>query len=84
MLKKDTLTEFTRYIIFQMVDHPEEINITETNVNGVVVIEARVNKKDVGRVVGRKGQTVESIRSLLHCMASKNNKRIILQVEENE
>lgn len=46
------------------------------------VIELRVAKEDFGRVIGKQGRTVESLRTILNAVAARNNRKVILQIIE--
>jgi predicted RNA-binding protein YlqC (UPF0109 family) len=48
------------------------------------VIELRVAKEDLGRVIGRQGRTVQALRTILNAIASRNNRKVILQIIEEK
>ncbi len=63
-----------------LVEHPEEVSVTE-RVNGdTVVLELRVAKRDVGRVIGREGRIARSIRTVMRAQAVRENKRVIVDI----
>lgn len=84
MLDSDTeatpIKEVAKYMIEQLVDFKKDINIKNVESDGVLVIEVIVNNKDVGKVVGKGGATVGSIRTYLNCIAARQNRRLTFQV----
>ena len=60
-----------------LVEHPEEVSVEERVSGDTVVLELRVAKKDVGRVIGREGR---SIRTVMRAQAVRENKRVIVDI----
>jgi predicted RNA-binding protein YlqC (UPF0109 family) len=56
---------FLEYVVKGLVQHPEEVSVTPVDRGGQTVFEVRVNPADAGRVIGRQGQTINAIRTLL-------------------
>lgn len=73
-------TELVEYIVKSIVDNPDEVNVSETENPSSVIVEVRVADEDVGRVIGRGGVVVNSIRNLLQVIASKQGKRVSLEI----
>lgn len=76
------MKEFIEYIAKQLVDSPDEINITEEEKDGKYLIKIRVASLDVGKIIGRKGRSAQAMRVLLTAIAAKNGKRANLEVDE--
>jgi len=76
------LKQFLENIIVPIVDKPDEVNITEVDGESVCIYELRINKGDFGKVLGKNGKNVQSIRTLLSAVAAKNGKRAYLEVVE--
>lgn len=74
------LSELVEFISKALVDHPDQVEVTEAEGEQTTVIELRLAKEDLGRVIGRDGRTAKSIRALLSAMASRTNKRTILEI----
>lgn len=74
--------DFVEYIIKQMVNGPDEVVVTRTVDEMGVLITLRVAKEDMGRIIGKSGQTAKSIRVLLRVVGSKNNARVNLKIVE--
>lgn len=76
--------EFLEYVIKSLVDHPDDVK-TERKVDEMgVLITFLVNPEDMGQIIGQRGATARSIRSLLRIVGSKNNARVNLKIEEPE
>ena len=78
------MREFIEYLIKQLVDKPEEVQINEIAGEQTIVFELRVGDGDMGKVIGRHGQTASSLRILLAAAAAKQGKRFVLEILENE
>ena len=75
---------FLEYVVRGLVDHPDAVSVSPVERHGVTVYELRLHPEDVGRVVGRKGSTINAIRSLLLVGSAKKGQRSTLEiVEEN-
>ncbi len=74
--------EFVEFIVKQIVENPDEVEI-ERNVDEMgVLITLKVSKDDMGKIIGKNGQTAKSIRILLRVIGSKNNARVNLKIVE--
>ncbi len=67
-------------IVKSLVDHDDKVELTEINGEQSNIIELRVAKEDIGKVIGRQGRTADAIRTILNCSAAKHSKRYILQI----
>jgi predicted RNA-binding protein YlqC (UPF0109 family) len=75
---------FLEYVVRGLVDHPDAVSVSPVERHGVTVYELRLHPEDIGRVVGRKGSTINAIRSLLLVGSAKKGQRSTLEiVEEN-
>ena len=76
--------EFLEYLIKALVDVPDAVK-SERKVDEMgVLITLKVDPTDMGKIIGRNGQTAKSIRSLLRVVGIKNNARVNLKIEEPE
>lgn len=76
--------DFVEYIVKQMVTKPDEIEVNRSVDEMGVLITLKVAKDDMGRIIGKNGQTAKSIRVLLRVVGSKNNARVNLKIIEPE
>ena len=65
-----------------LVDYPEEVNVLEVEGERTAVLELKVNKSDLGKVIGKEGQTARAIRVILSAAATKLGKRAVLEILE--
>jgi len=75
---KDLITEIVR----ALVDQPEEVSVNEIGGSHTILMEVRVAKPDMGKVLGKQGRTAQAIRTILSAGAGKARKRYILEIVE--
>jgi len=75
---KDLLTK----IVQAVVDNPEQVSVSELEASHTTVLELRVAKEDMGRVIGKQGRMAKAIRTLLYAASGKAGKRYILEIVE--
>ena len=73
---KDLLT----YIAQNLVDNPDEVNVTERETDSETIFELRVNPTDMGKVIGRQGRIAKEIRALMRSVAVRQGKRISVDI----
>ncbi|MBX9922646.1 MAG: KH domain-containing protein [Rhabdochlamydiaceae bacterium] len=78
------MKEFVGYITKCLVDHPDQVKINEISGSHTLIIELSVEKSDVGKIIGKKGKTINAIRTLLMSVASRNGIRVNLEIIEDE
>ncbi len=76
--------DFVEYIVKQLVTNPDAIEISRSVDEMGVLITLKVAKEDMGRIIGKNGQTAKAIRILLRVVGSKNNARVNLKIIEPE
>src|SRR3990170_73542 len=77
-------TEFLEFVVKSIVDHPEDVECERKIDEMGVLLSLKVNRQDMGQVVGRDGSTAKAIRSLLRIVGVKNNARVNLKILEPE
>ena len=65
-----------------IVDKPEEVSLREVEGEKTTVLELRVAKEDLGKVIGKQGKTAQAMRTILNAMATKLKKRAVLEIIE--
>ncbi len=78
------MKELIEYIVKAIVDFPENVNVTQIDGETTVVFELRVRQEDVGKVIGKKGRTINAIRTLVNATAAKANMRAMLEIVEED
>jgi hypothetical protein len=76
------MKDLIEFIAKSLVDHPDEVLVTETVNGNRVRVELKVNSEDMGRVIGKSGRVANSIRTLLRVAAEKDGKQATLDVLE--
>ena len=76
------MKDFIEYLLKQIVTKPDQINISETDEEGLKIYKINVATEDMGTVIGREGHTVKSIRDLVRAKAIKDNVRVRVVVED--
>lgn len=76
------MKDFIESIVRVLVDNPDQINIVEVEGTRTTVYELRVAQSDLGKVIGKNGQTAKSIRTLLSAAAARQGKRAVLEILE--
>jgi uncharacterized protein len=74
------LIDLVRTIAQALVDQPDAVEVTQVEAENASVIELRVAKDDIGKVIGREGRTAQSIRTILSAACSKGGRRIHLDI----
>ncbi len=74
--------EFLEFVIKGLVDHPEEVKIGRTVDEMGVLLTLDLNPEDMGKVIGRSGNTAKAIRTLLRVVGMKHNARVNLKINE--
>jgi predicted RNA-binding protein YlqC (UPF0109 family) len=79
------MKEFIEYIVKHLVDKPEEVVISEIVGEKTVVYELKVERNDIGSVIGRRGRIVRSIQTIINAVSAKNKKKKpILEILKGE
>ena len=76
------MKELIEYIAKVLVDNPEEVRVTELEGKQTSVIELRVAKEDLGKVIGKQGRTARAMRTILGAASTKLRKRSVLEILE--
>ena len=77
-----SVKELIEYIAKALVDTPEEVEVNEIVGGQTSVIELKVSKTDLGKVIGKQGRTARSIRTILMAASTKLRKRSVLEILE--
>jgi len=76
------MEDLVKFIAEALVDHPEEVRVKSIEGANSIIIELKVAKDDVGKVIGKGGQTAKAIRKILSAAATKLKKKSLLQILE--
>jgi predicted RNA-binding protein YlqC (UPF0109 family) len=81
---QDADKEFLEYVVKALVDNPNDVKIERSVDEMGVLITLTVNPADMGKIIGRMGNTAKAIRTLLRIIGMKNNARVNLKINEPE
>ncbi|MFZ2322059.1 MAG: KH domain-containing protein [Ignavibacteriaceae bacterium] len=77
------MKEFIEYIVKQLVDIPESVSIESTTIDeNTLNFTVKVDDKDVGKVIGKHGNTINALRTLLIAVGAKGRKKVMLKIIE--
>lgn len=76
------LRELVEYIAKSLVDNPDEVSVTEVEGEQTSVLELKVAKEDMGKVIGKQGRTARAMRVILTAASTKAKKRCVLEILE--
>ena len=74
------MKKLVEVIAKSLVDHPDEVVVTENEKDDAVIIELKVGPSDMGKVIGRQGRIAKAIRSVVKAAAAKEDKKVIVDI----
>jgi uncharacterized protein len=74
------MNEFLQFVVQQLVNNPNAVEVRETRGDTASILELRVAKEDLGRVIGKQGRTAKSLRVVLNAAASRTNRKVVLEI----
>ena len=74
------MKDFVKKIAQALVDNPEQVKVTVVEGKNISVIELEVAKDDIGKIIGKRGNTANAIRTLLNAISGKERKRVSLEI----
>ena len=75
------MKELVEVIARALVDNPDEVVVTQTEKEDTTVIELKVAPSDMGKVIGKQGRIAKAIRSVVKAAASKEEKKVIVDIQ---
>ena len=76
------MKELIKSIAQAIVDYPEQVKVEEVEGRHISILELKVAKEDMGKVIGKKGRTAQAIRTILSAASAKVKKRTVLEIME--
>jgi len=76
------MKDLINYIAQALVDHPEQVSVNEVEGSQTSVLELRVAKEDIGKVIGKQGRTARAMRTILNAASAKIKKHTVLEIVE--
>jgi predicted RNA-binding protein YlqC (UPF0109 family) len=78
------MKELVQLLARSLVNFPDAVEVKETQGDTASVLELKVAKEDLGRIIGKQGRTAKSIRTILTAAASRANRRVVLEIIEEK
>ncbi len=72
--------ELVSYMVKSLVDNPDQVEINEIQGEKSTILELRVVKEDIGKVIGKHGRIARAIRTIINASATKTGKRVVLEI----
>jgi hypothetical protein len=76
------MRDLIHYIARSLVDDPDSVDVAEVEGNQTTVLELKVAKDDLGKIIGKQGRTAQAMRTILGAVSSKEKKRTVLEIIE--
>jgi predicted RNA-binding protein YlqC (UPF0109 family) len=80
MPEGDKMLELVKYIAASLVEHPDQVSVSQTENDNAIVIELRVAPDDMGKVIGKQGRIAKSIRALVKAATIKDEKPTFVEI----
>ena len=74
------MKELVKVIAMALVDHPEEVVVTETENDKTILVELKVAPEDMGKVIGKQGRIAKSIRTVVKAASTKDDKKVVVEI----
>ena len=74
------MKELIKQIAQELVDNPEQVSVRESTGEHSIILELKVAKEDIGKVIGKQGRTAQALRTILNAASGKEKKRITLEI----
>ena len=76
------LAQMIKYVAKMLVDVPDQVEVNEIHGENTTVIELKVAKEDLGKIIGKQGRTARAVRTILNGASTKLRKRTVLEIVE--
>lgn len=81
-METTSLKDLVEFMAKSLVDSPDDVEVNEIAGEQTTVVELKVSKDDLGKVIGKQGRTARSMRTILNAASTKLNKRSVLEIVE--
>ena len=75
------MNELVKVIAMALVDHPDEVTVTQTEENGETILHLHVTESDMGKVIGKQGRIAKSIRTVVKAAATRDDKKVTVEIK---
>lgn len=77
------MKELVKVIAMALVDHPDQVTVSETEADGEINVELKVAPDDMGKVIGKQGRIAKAIRNVVKAAASRDNKKVNVEIVQS-
>lgn len=74
------MKELVRVIATSLVDHPEQVEVTEKETDKAIIVELKTAPEDMGKVIGKQGRIAKSIRTVVKAAATRDDKKVVVDI----
>jgi predicted RNA-binding protein YlqC (UPF0109 family) len=74
------MKDLVEFLVKSLADHPDEVVVTENEIDDNISIELKISSEDLGKIIGKNGNTINAIRTVVQAAASSHKKRAKLEV----
>jgi uncharacterized protein len=78
------MKKIIEYLVQHLVDKPDEVRVNEVSGGNTVIFELHVGEGDIGKVIGKHGQTAQSLRTILSAVSAKNGQHSFLEIMDDK
>ncbi|MDY4139695.1 MAG: KH domain-containing protein [Eubacteriales bacterium] len=75
------MQELLTFVARSLVDHPEQVTVTETEGPEAIILELNVAEEDMGKVIGKQGRIAKAIRAVVKAATAKNSKPVFVEIQ---
>lgn len=76
------MKELVEVLAKSLVDHPEQVTVTEAEQDNEILLTLKVASEDMGKVIGKQGRIAKAIRAMVKAAASRTDKKVIVEIEQ--
>ena len=76
------MKELVEVLAKSLVDHPEQVTVTETEQDNEILLTLKVASEDMGKVIGKQGRIAKAIRAMVKAAASRTDKKVFVEIEQ--
>ena len=76
------MAELLKHLAMQLVDDPDAVEVEEVRQEGATVLQLRVAKDDIGKVIGRQGRIARALRAIVRASGARSHRRVVLEIME--
>ena len=76
------MRDLIKHIVLALVDHPEQVEVSKVESARSLILELRVAKADLGKIIGKQGRTAQAMRTILSAASGKTKKHAVLEIIE--